>query len=85
MAACFFVCHSVRGQTAGTLDPSFNESGWAVNTFSSLDALYGMAVQPDGKIVAVGQAERPNATHNLGIARFNADGALDASLVIMGG
>jgi uncharacterized delta-60 repeat protein len=63
--------------TAGGLDPSFGTSGKVVTDFTGLtdDLARAIAVQADGKIVAVGQA-RGGGTH-LAIARFNPDGSAD--------
>ena len=58
----------------GNIDPTFNASvtegsGYVNET----------VVQPDGKIIAVGFFHSANGTRNGGIARFNADGTLDAT------
>jgi uncharacterized delta-60 repeat protein len=64
----------------GTSNTVFGISGTAaVNFFGSFDFMRTVAVQPDGKIVVAGYT-RENATreHDFAIARFNADGTLDA-------
>src|SRR5512140_2009276 len=71
------LCQLIQGQTPGTLDTSFHGNGWVVSTFSSLDSLYGMTLQPDGKMVTIGQAEGQTGNGNFGFARFNPDGSLD--------
>ena len=65
---------------AGTLDPSFGGDGIVTGSTSNFaaDRAEDVAVQPDGKIVAVGQTgfgvqQRPIAF------RFNADGTPDAT------
>ena len=52
----------------------FNKVGYVTNIPNDSFMYYSVAVQPDGKIVAVGQ------TNNLDglIGRFNANGDLDA-------
>lgn len=52
----------------GLLDPSFNSDGVAVFDFQGReDRVNGVAIQPDGKLVAVGQSEADFA-----VARFTA-------------
>ncbi|MBI3345430.1 MAG: hypothetical protein HY028_11360 [Gammaproteobacteria bacterium] len=59
----------------GDLDPSFGNGGKVVtNFFGSSDEANAVALQPDGKIVVVGE----NGTDFL-VARYNADGSLDSS------
>jgi uncharacterized delta-60 repeat protein len=58
----------------GTLDPGFGSGGTVLTSFGgSLSAAADVAVQPDGKIVAVGIANG-----DFGVARYNGDGTLDA-------
>jgi uncharacterized delta-60 repeat protein len=59
----------------GTLDPSFSEDGTQTNSFGGDDEATGVAVQPDGKIVAVGSI----GASGFALARYNPDGSLDAS------
>ena len=60
---------------AGDLDPSFDSDGKVVtNFFGSSDEANAVALQPDGKIVVVGE----NGTDFL-VARYNTDGSLDSS------
>jgi uncharacterized delta-60 repeat protein len=63
-------------------DPTFGSSGATITSISvGYDAGYGLAIQPDGKIVVAG--ERQNGTtegdYDIYVARYNADGTLDAS------
>ncbi len=64
-----------RYNTDGSLDASFGTNGKARTRFG-LDgaAARGIAVQPDGKIVAAGFARKSFA-----VARYNPDGSLDTS------
>jgi uncharacterized delta-60 repeat protein/CSLREA domain-containing protein len=58
----------------GSLDTSFNP-GSGVNDF-----VRALALQPDGKVVIVGDFTNYNGTARGGVARLNADGSLDTSL-----
>lgn len=64
----------------GSLDPSFGTGGIVQTTFSGLDSLAGVAVQPDGKIVAAGTSAGPGRQENwqsIALARYEPDGSLD--------
>jgi uncharacterized delta-60 repeat protein len=73
----------VRYNSNGTLDNSFDGNGVAVATISNLsEERHGAAaLQPDGKIVVVGQTdnETNNASFDWAIVRFNFDGSLDTT------
>jgi uncharacterized delta-60 repeat protein len=63
-----------RHNPDGTLDSTFGTGGKVLTSFGgSLSAASDVAIQPDGKIVAVGIANG-----DFGIARYNSDGSLDA-------
>jgi Domain of unknown function (DUF5122) beta-propeller len=58
-----------RYDTHGFFDPTFGRSGVATFDFQGReDRVHAVALQRDGKIVAVGQSEADFA-----VARFNAD------------
>ena len=62
------------------VDPttSFNVVGKLVHDFSGAnDAAEGLAIQPDGKIVAAGYAARPGHPADFAVARFDPGGSLD--------
>jgi uncharacterized delta-60 repeat protein len=69
-----------RYRRNGRLDQGFSRDGRTIVRRWSDPSLYGrgearaLAIQPDGKIVAVGRAGR-----NFGVVRFNRDGELDRS------
>jgi uncharacterized delta-60 repeat protein len=68
-----------RFEQDGTLDTSFNIDGLVTTeiqtaTSGTMGVLYGLAVQPDGKIVAVGT----NGS-KLVVVRYLSDGSLDTS------
>jgi len=61
----------------GGLDPSFGTGGSVTTDFGFTDAAAAVAVQADGKIVAVGSADGGSA--DFAIARYNPDGTLDTT------
>src|SRR5437588_3808505 len=65
---------SILPAAAGDVDPSFNASVFEPNGFSG-----GLARQSDGKTIVFGGFTSVNGTARDGIARLNADGALDTS------
>ena len=72
----------VRLNTDGTLDESFGDGGKLLTDFSdSDDQLQGIAIQPDGKIVAAGRTYdwRNQQGMNFALCRYNADGTPDHS------
>jgi uncharacterized delta-60 repeat protein len=63
-----------RHNADGTLDPTFGTGGTVLTSFGPpLSAAADVVVQPDGKIVAVGVAG-----NDFAVARYNANGTLDA-------
>ncbi|HEX8737708.1 MAG TPA: FG-GAP-like repeat-containing protein [Pyrinomonadaceae bacterium] len=74
-----FDCALMRYNPNGTLDPTFNGQGRVVTSLNNLDdGIFGVAVQPDGKIVATGYSGRfPEA--DLAVLRYNANGSLDTT------
>lgn len=75
-----------RYTASGTLDTTFGNSGYVLTDFNpnSLDVVYALNLQPDGKIVAVGNSElerRDNTQETAGVvaARYNPDGSLDST------
>src|SRR6266508_2960252 len=59
---------------AGALDTSFDGDGKVTTDFGGLDEALGVAIQPDGKIVAAG-----TNGGDFALARYNRDGSLDTS------
>ena len=71
----------------GSLDTTFDGDGVAQADFNfSRDSLTGIALQPNGKIIAVGQVEVDQSGRYIhtGIARFDQNGSLDTSFGING-
>jgi uncharacterized delta-60 repeat protein len=68
----------VRYRVDGSLDPGFGGDGKVKTSFGQKAAsAYGVAIQDDGKVVAIGFAERDGGTFAL--ARYRTDGSLDMS------
>jgi uncharacterized delta-60 repeat protein len=70
-----------RYNADGSLDASFDGDGRVFTDFGYNDGAYGVAIQPDGKIVAVGNARSGSSrdANEFGVTRYNPDGSLDAS------
>jgi uncharacterized delta-60 repeat protein len=67
----------LRYEPDGTLDATFGIGGVALLTIGSgLDTGYGLALQPDGKIVVAGLASTPATS--IAVTRLDATGAPDA-------
>jgi uncharacterized delta-60 repeat protein len=63
----------------GTLDASFSRNGKQTTDFGGPDGASAMALQADGKIVAVGFADVTGNDNDFALARYNPDGSLDPS------
>lgn len=72
-----------RLNTDGSLDTSFNTTGKVLNAYAVNSYAYGVAVQLDGKIVAVGQAYN-GSNYDIVTTRFNSDGSLDTTYNLTG-
>ena len=70
----------VRLNAGGTVDASFGINGIAITDIADAtsDAIRGIALQPDGKIVAIGSSNI-NSTVSFIAARYSSDGTLDAT------
>jgi uncharacterized delta-60 repeat protein len=69
-----------RYNTDGTLDTSFGGDGKVTTDLTSrADAVFGVAIQADQKIVAAGDAGIGGANSKFGVVRYNVDGTLDTS------
>jgi uncharacterized delta-60 repeat protein/uncharacterized repeat protein (TIGR01451 family) len=72
----------VRYNYDGTLDATFGAGGKVVTDFNGAsDRVWGLALQPDGKIVAAGETVSLvfPGTNDIAVARYNADGTLDTT------
>ena len=63
----------------GSWDTSFDSDGKRTEHFDNDDLFQDVAIQPDGKIVAVGGSQWGHDEGNLLLARYNTDGSLDTS------
>jgi len=67
----------------GALDITFGNSGKVTGTFDNVNANnslgYATALQSDGKIIIAGQVLFSASNHLCGIARYNANGSIDAT------
>ncbi|HEV7889401.1 MAG TPA: hypothetical protein VGP08_02120 [Pyrinomonadaceae bacterium] len=72
----------VRYNYNGTLDTTFNGTGKVVTDFNGTsDRIWGLTLQTDGKIVAVGETVSLvfPGTNDIAVARYNTNGTLDTS------
>src|SRR5438270_1585863 len=71
--------------SAGQLDPSFGAGGIALNDLGSGGSAFGnaMALQADGKVLVAGKV-RGTTGDDLAVARFLANGQVDASFGVNG-
>jgi uncharacterized delta-60 repeat protein len=68
----------IRYEADGTLDAGFGTGGKVVTDFAlSSDFGFNLILQPDGKIVVVGQAFSTTTGDDFALARYNPDGTLD--------
>jgi len=67
-----------RYETNGSLDATFGAQGKVVTSFSSkTDVAYGVALQRDGEVVAVGEEGGFNPVGHPALARYESNGSLD--------
>lgn len=75
-----FICTSPLIAQDGTLDATFGTGGIVTTSFGmySLDEANDLAIQSDGKIIAVGYTADANTNLDIfSMARYNSDGTLD--------
>jgi uncharacterized delta-60 repeat protein len=63
----------------GDLDPAFGSGGKVITDINGVDRLNKIALQADGKIIAVGAYRLTNGVSHIALARYNSDGTLDTS------
>ena len=72
-----------RHDSNGVLDPTFGGDGIVTTNFGgagvAIDEAFDLALQTDGKIIAVGRASNTPTVVDFAIARYNPDGTLDTS------
>ncbi|MFT3820652.1 MAG: hypothetical protein QM750_24055 [Rubrivivax sp.] len=72
----------VRHLRDGGLDPGFGSGGKVSTAFGNgnrSDEAQAVAVQPDGKILVAGSSDQGATGYDFALARYHADGTLDAS------
>ncbi|HEX8248362.1 MAG TPA: FG-GAP-like repeat-containing protein [Pyrinomonadaceae bacterium] len=70
----------LRYNADGTLDTTFGNGGKTLTQIQDGSSAMDAAFQPDGKIVLAGNSrDNANNTSNIALARYTAEGALDAS------
>ncbi|OWY20744.1 T9SS C-terminal target domain-containing protein [Sphingobacteriales bacterium UPWRP_1] len=74
-----FTRNNAAAQPAGSLDPSFNNTGYYIHDFGFQDNLNQIVLQPDQKILATGVALTASFTGELKVLRLNTNGTPDMS------
>jgi uncharacterized delta-60 repeat protein len=76
-----FVFAVVRYNANGTLDTSFGTGGSVTTDFNVYNEVNSIALQPDGKIIAFGEAsqQQGNLTGSFLMVRYNTNGSLDST------
>lgn len=70
----------VRYKPNGTLDSTFGNGGGVMTDFDGFnDDVQTLLIQPDGKIVAVGDAKNPAHYYDFALARYLPGGVLDTT------
>ena len=70
---------SVAAQPAGSLDLTFNGTGKVIYDKDQWDLYWDVKVQPDGRIVAVGNSMSPTYSTLIEVTRYLPDGSFDPS------
>lgn len=76
---CFLDFALARYNTNGSPDLSFDTDGKLTTDFGSSEGAYAVAIQADGKTVAVGWGYNDSGGYDFAAARYNENGSLDAS------
>lgn len=61
----------------GNRDPTFASGGTVTTDFGATDFGNALTVEPDGKIVVVGESNAGGVSSHFALARYNPDGSLD--------
>ncbi len=81
IAFAIFYSVYISAQNPGDLDPTFGNGGIVTTEIGSssfrVDIIDELAVQPNGKIIAVGSSRESNMNKNYTLVRYNSDGSLD--------
>jgi uncharacterized delta-60 repeat protein len=78
-AALLAVAAAPAAAAPGDLDPTFSVDGWDTPSISMTDYAEDVAIQPDGKIVAIGRRRNPSPSPSeFSVVRYLRDGTLDS-------
>ncbi|HEX8396741.1 MAG TPA: FG-GAP-like repeat-containing protein [Pyrinomonadaceae bacterium] len=77
--AAAFLFFSINSNAAGALDPTFGANGRVATTVGSGARASAVAIQPDGKIIVVGDVLRSGSERDIALVRYNANGTPDLS------
>lgn len=79
-SSLFFALSASVSAAPGDLDPTFGNGGIVITRdFGRFKSAAAMAIQPDGKIIVVGEGKSYFGAPNwdFGVVRYNTDGSLD--------
>jgi len=79
IAGMLLTAGSVMAQPAGSLDLSFNSTGYKVYDKDNVDLYQDVKVLSDGKILTVGTSYTPTWSSGIEITRYLTDGSFDPS------
>ncbi|WP_460926718.1 NHL repeat-containing protein [Pseudomonas sp. MC6] len=68
----------IRLQADGSLDQSFNGSGYVIPEIATSSTAHGIAVQADGKVLVCGAYQDESGGRGVFLARLDTNGALDS-------
>jgi len=69
----------LRFNTDGSLDSTFSGDGRLITNLGGSDRANGVAIQPNGKIVAVGEKCSSSGPCDVALVRYNLNGTLDTT------
>jgi uncharacterized delta-60 repeat protein len=74
-------CESLEARTLLSFapDPTFGMAGQVQTALTATGGPQSVAVQPDGKILAIGSVMNPTTGQDFAVVRYNPDGSLDPS------
>lgn len=79
IGSLLFGAFSFLQAQSGTLDPSFNGTGYVIDPVNNLDAGRNILVQPDQKILLIGMSFDAQYVARAQVYRYNPDGSQLAS------
>jgi uncharacterized delta-60 repeat protein len=73
-----------RFNNDGSLDTNFGTGGKVITDFGGQEEVLAIALKPDGNIFVAGRSTQTVSNEKLALARYNADGVLDARFGVGG-